>query len=138
MGAARARPAWSVQLRSRTVAHAHTASGDAPRTPRPPSPQVTRAPAPSAPSSPPAHAAQTAPEPQAIPTQPNPMQCSSHQPGNSAHTLKGVAVRAWVSGGSALLQIGHSTIDDEFTPDRKGGFVGGEEDNGLGNLAGIS
>jgi hypothetical protein len=37
-----------------------------------------------------------------------------------------------------LSQIAHSAIDDKFATDRKGGFVGGEEDNGLGNVAGIS
>src|SRR3954469_7567809 len=93
-GAAPATPAWSAQPPSRTAAHANTAFAGAPRIPRPPSPQAARAPALFAPSPPLAHAAQTVPQPQAIPTQTHPIHRSSIKVGNDARTLKGVAVRA--------------------------------------------
>src|SRR3954453_10951049 len=91
-GAAPAPPAWSAQPPSRTAAHANTAFAGAPRIPRPPSPQAARAPALFAPSPPLAHAAQTVPQPQAIPTQTHPIHRSSIKVGNDARTLKGVAL----------------------------------------------
>src|SRR3954447_16438074 len=93
-GAAPATPAWSAQPPSRTAAHANTAFAGAPRIPRPPSPQAARAPALFAPSPPLAHAAQTVPQPQAIPTQTHPIHRSSIKVGNDARTLKGVALTA--------------------------------------------
>src|SRR3954467_12267104 len=93
-GAAPATPAWSAQPPSRTAAHANTAFAGAPRIPRPPSPQAARAPALFAPSPPLAHAAQTVPQPQAIPTQTHPIHRSSIKVGNDARTLKGVPVSA--------------------------------------------
>src|SRR3954470_3544424 len=93
-GAAPAIPAWSAQPPSRTAAHANTAFAGAPRIPRPPSPQAARAPALFAPSPPLAHAAQTVPQPQAIPTQTHPIHRSSIKVGNDARTLKGVSLRA--------------------------------------------
>src|SRR3954469_7868234 len=98
-GAAPATPAWSAQPPSRTAAHANTAFAGAPRIPRPPSPQAARAPALFAPSPPPAHAAQTVPQPQAIPTQTHPIHRSSIKVGNDARTLKGVALRGMISNG---------------------------------------
>src|SRR4051812_29559720 len=92
-GAAPATPAWSAQPPSRTAAHANTAFAGAPRIPRPPSPQAARAPALFAPSPPLAHAAQTVPQPQAIPTQTHPIHRSSIKVGNDARTLKGVPLR---------------------------------------------
>src|SRR4051812_5836674 len=92
-GAAPATPAWSAQPPSRTAAHANTAFAGAPRIPRPPSPQAARAPALFAPSPPLAHAAQTVPQPQAIPTQTHPIHRSSIKVGNDARTLKGVGLR---------------------------------------------
>src|SRR4051795_5161323 len=91
-GAAPATPAWSAQPPSRTAAHANTAFAGAPRIPRPPSPQAARAPALFAPSPPLAHAAQTVPQPQAIPTQTHPIHRSSIKVGNDARTLKGVGL----------------------------------------------
>src|SRR3954454_18223286 len=93
-GAAPATPAWSAQPPSRTAAHANTAFAGAPRIPRPPSPQEARAPALFAPSPPLAHAAQTVPQPQAIPTQTHPIHRSSIKVGNDARTLKGVLLKA--------------------------------------------
>src|SRR3954462_10784759 len=115
-GAAPATPAWSAQPPSRTAAHANTAFAGAPRIPRPPSPQAARAPALFAPSPPLAHAAQTVPQPQAIPTQTHPIHRSSIKVGNDARTLKGVSLRVEMPIGGVVRMATLSTCIHAPTP----------------------